>query len=91
MKPQLFLAFLMVALLTSATVAQNGASPREVARKPVRVLLVVAHPDDEYEMAGTVYRIGKELFGTVVYPPTRAIGSWATHRIASAWPERYSG
>jgi N-acetylglucosamine malate deacetylase 2 len=55
----------MVALLTSATAAQNGALPREVARKPVRVLLVVAHPDDEYEVAGTVYRISKELFGTV--------------------------
>src|ERR1035437_2059470 len=37
----------------------------EAARKPVRVLLVVAHPDDEYEVAGTVYRISKELFGTV--------------------------
>jgi hypothetical protein len=55
----------MVALFTSATVAQNGASPRELERKPVRVLLVVAHPDDEYEVAGTVYRISKELFGTV--------------------------
>ena len=55
----------MVALLTSATVAQNGTSPRKVARKQVRVLLVVAHPDDEYEVAGTVYRISKELFGTV--------------------------
>jgi hypothetical protein len=65
MKPQPFLVFLMVALLTSATVAQNGASPLEVARKPVRVLLVVAHPDDEYEVGGTVYRISKELFGTV--------------------------
>ena len=65
MKLRPFLAFLMVALLTSATVAQSGASPREVARKPVRVLLVVAHPDDEYEVSGTVYRISKELFGTV--------------------------
>src|SRR3984885_4156433 len=65
MKPLPFRAFLMVALFTSATIAQNGASPREVARKPVRVLLVVAHPDDEYEVAGTVYRISKELSGTV--------------------------
>jgi N-acetylglucosamine malate deacetylase 2 len=65
MKPQPFLSFVMVALLTSATVAQNGTSPRKVARKQVRVLLVVAHPDDEYEVAGTVYRISKELFGTV--------------------------
>jgi len=55
----------MVALLTTATMAQDGASPREVPRKPVRVLLVVAHPDDEYEVAGTVYRISKELSGTV--------------------------
>jgi N-acetylglucosamine malate deacetylase 2 len=64
MKPRFFPAFLMVALLTSATVAQNHA-PREEARKPVRVLLVVAHPDDEYEVAGTIYRISKELSGTV--------------------------
>jgi LmbE family N-acetylglucosaminyl deacetylase len=65
MKPRPFLAFLIVALLARATMAQNGASPREAARKPVRVLLVVAHPDDEYEVAGTVYRISKELSGTV--------------------------
>jgi LmbE family N-acetylglucosaminyl deacetylase len=31
----------------------------------LRVLVVVAHPDDEYEMAGTVYRITKELSGRV--------------------------
>jgi N-acetylglucosamine malate deacetylase 2 len=65
MKPQPFLAFLMAALLTGATVAENGAWPREASPKPVRVLLVVAHPDDEYEVAGTVYRISKELSGTV--------------------------
>ena len=29
----------------------------------MRVLLVVAHPDDEYDMAGTVYRITSELRG----------------------------
>lgn len=65
MKPQLFLSLLTVALFTSATAAQTGTSPQDLSRKPVRVLLVVAHPDDEYEMAGTVYRISKELFGTV--------------------------
>ena len=65
MKPPLFLPFLIVALLTGMTIAQNGASPEEAAPKPVRVLLVVAHPDDEYEMAGTVYRISRELSGTV--------------------------
>ena len=65
MKPQPFLAFFVIAPLTGTTSAQNGASPPEVARKPVRVLLVVAHPDDEYEVAATIYRISKELFGTV--------------------------
>lgn len=30
-----------------------------------KVLLVVAHPDDEYTFAATVYRITKELHGTV--------------------------
>jgi LmbE family N-acetylglucosaminyl deacetylase len=30
-----------------------------------RVLLVVAHPDDEYNFAATVYRISKELNGVV--------------------------
>jgi N-acetylglucosamine malate deacetylase 2 len=30
-----------------------------------KVLLVVAHPDDEYTFAATVYRIAKELGGTV--------------------------
>ena len=30
-----------------------------------RVLLIVAHPDDESEMAGTVYRIARELSGAV--------------------------
>jgi N-acetylglucosamine malate deacetylase 2 len=30
-----------------------------------KILLVVAHPDDEYTFAATVYRIAKELGGTV--------------------------
>lgn len=64
MKPQFFRAILIVALFTGPTLAQNSP-PREAARKPVRVLLVVAHPDDEYEVSGTVYRISKELLGAV--------------------------
>jgi LmbE family N-acetylglucosaminyl deacetylase len=32
---------------------------------PLKVLLVVAHPDDEYYFAATVYRIAQELNGTV--------------------------
>jgi hypothetical protein len=31
----------------------------------IHALLVVAHPDDEYEMAGTIYHLAKELSGTV--------------------------
>jgi LmbE family N-acetylglucosaminyl deacetylase len=30
-----------------------------------KVLLVVAHPDDEYTFAATVYRVAKELGGAV--------------------------
>lgn len=30
---------------------------------PARILLVLAHPDDEYDMAATVYRITTELHG----------------------------
>ncbi len=41
--------------------AQGTAGPS----LSIRSLLVVAHPDDEYEMAGTVYRIAKELGGVV--------------------------
>jgi N-acetylglucosamine malate deacetylase 2 len=59
------LYLLMVALSTCSAVGRDSGWGDEKARKPVRVLLVVAHPDDEYEVAGTVYRIGRELGGTV--------------------------
>jgi LmbE family N-acetylglucosaminyl deacetylase len=65
MKRSIFLLFLMVALSALSAVVGSTASSREQPTGPVRVLLVVAHPDDEYEVAGTVYRIGKELSGTV--------------------------
>jgi hypothetical protein len=49
---------------------RDGCSEWRVARrngpKPMRVLLV-AHPDDEYEVAGTVYRISKELGNLLRY------------------------
>lgn len=56
----------MVAILGAS------AGPQTLHGKPIRTtstglrfLLVVAHPDDEYEMAGTVYRITRELAGKV--------------------------
>jgi N-acetylglucosamine malate deacetylase 2 len=45
--------------------AQTAAPIAAPESTSSRVLLVVAHPDDEYEMAGTVYRITKELAGVV--------------------------
>lgn len=51
-------------LLTTAALASAQGGVSEVAPPP-RVLLVVAHPDDEYAFAATVYRITKELGGTV--------------------------
>ena len=57
--------FLVAALSSRSASAQNTGSSSAKGKKAFRVLLVVAHPDDEYEMAGTVYRISKELGGTV--------------------------
>jgi N-acetylglucosamine malate deacetylase 2 len=58
--------FLILSMwLASAQGAQTVSPAADTGADPVRVLLVVAHPDDEYEMAGTVYRIAKELSGTV--------------------------
>jgi N-acetylglucosamine malate deacetylase 2 len=65
MKQRFLFSSLIVALSAYVAVAQNGGSAPERTRKPARVLLVVAHPDDEYEMAGTVYRISRELSGMV--------------------------
>ncbi|BDC47877.1 hypothetical protein F183_A01930 [Bryobacterales bacterium F-183] len=47
--------------LIAASPMLLGAS----AAKPWKVLIVVAHPDDEYYFAATVYRIAQELGGTV--------------------------
>ena len=65
MKRFLILSFFVVALSSRRTAAQNAVSSGVKNTRPVRVLLVVAHPDDEYEVAGTVYRISKELSGVV--------------------------
>jgi LmbE family N-acetylglucosaminyl deacetylase len=64
LKRFLIFSLLAVALSTGAA-AQAVVSGEVKTRGPVRLLLVVAHPDDEYEVAGTVYRISRELSGTV--------------------------
>jgi N-acetylglucosamine malate deacetylase 2 len=56
---------LMIGLSPIAVAAGNVVSSEHGPGERIRVLLVVAHPDDEYEVAGTVYRISKELSGTV--------------------------
>jgi LmbE family N-acetylglucosaminyl deacetylase len=62
---RLYLHWLLLVALSTSVVGRKEAWANESAKKPVHVLLVVAHPDDEYEVAGTVYRISKELAGTV--------------------------
>jgi LmbE family N-acetylglucosaminyl deacetylase len=42
-----------------------AAQPTPPGAGEPRILLVVAHPDDEYTFAATAYRIAKELHGTV--------------------------
>lgn len=60
-----FLLLFVAALSVGAASAGDAASSPTKDKGAPRVLLVVAHPDDEYEMAGTLYRISKELSGTV--------------------------
>jgi LmbE family N-acetylglucosaminyl deacetylase len=59
------LVFAILILTARAAPQSLSAKGTEAGPPDLRVLLVVAHPDDEYEMAGTVYRITKELSGRV--------------------------
>jgi N-acetylglucosamine malate deacetylase 2 len=54
-----------IALHAMAARAQDAAPAGGPPGHSIRALLIVAHPDDEYEMAGTIYRITNELSGTV--------------------------
>jgi LmbE family N-acetylglucosaminyl deacetylase len=57
--------FIAVVSHAPAAKAQAVAPAGTHAHDSIRALLIVAHPDDEYEMAGTIYRITKELSGVV--------------------------
>jgi LmbE family N-acetylglucosaminyl deacetylase len=59
------LFLIAVALHASAGDAHDLGSAEAHTGRPIRALLIVAHPDDEYEMAGTIYKIAKELSGVV--------------------------
>jgi len=56
MKTQLFWKILLVFTISTATL---------LGQTPAKILIVVAHPDDEYYFTATTYRIAKELHGTV--------------------------
>lgn len=64
MKQASLLSVIFTLMLTAACAQAPGSpSPSLDGGPPARILLVVAHPDDEYEMAATVYRITTELSG----------------------------
>jgi len=54
---------ILILLLSGLAMAQAPAAPP--AQAPPRVLIVVAHPDDESCFAATVYEITHNLGGTV--------------------------
>jgi N-acetylglucosamine malate deacetylase 2 len=66
MKRHLVILLLIAAIAdVPVTSAQDKVSTKSNEKVPTRVLLVVAHPDDESEMAGTIYRLAKELSDVV--------------------------
>ena len=56
-------SFLSVLLL--AALSSSSLSAQITSEVPTKVLIVVAHPDDEYYFAATTYRIAVELHGIV--------------------------
>jgi LmbE family N-acetylglucosaminyl deacetylase len=59
------LTWILVLLLSTLAMAQAPATPASQGFVPPRVLIVVAHPDDESCFAATVYEITHNLGGTV--------------------------
>jgi N-acetylglucosamine malate deacetylase 2 len=62
---RLILSVIFVASLASLGAAEEAMKWSGHEDEAPRILLVVAHPDDEYDMAATVYRIATELHGVV--------------------------
>ena len=58
-------SFLGLILILSSVCARTRSGPNTALEgiRPARILLALAHPDDEYDMAATVYRIATELRG----------------------------
>jgi N-acetylglucosamine malate deacetylase 2 len=56
---------ILTATLHTVAPVQTTARPKDARGDTIRALLIAAHPDDEYEMAGTIYKIAKEMSGTV--------------------------
>jgi N-acetylglucosamine malate deacetylase 2 len=60
------LTLFMILIIGSSFSQEPNASQGPLGRvRPPRILLVVAHPDDEYDMAATVYRLTTELHRAV--------------------------
>ena len=71
------LAFLLTLLFLPA-IAQPGSGPR--------VLIVIAHPDDESGFAATIYKITKELHGTAdLFLVTNGEGGYKYSTLAEAY------
>jgi N-acetylglucosamine malate deacetylase 2 len=56
-----FLSIVFAAIVALGTLNEQSST----AQSPIKVLAVVAHPDDEYAFAATTYRIARELGGAV--------------------------
>ena len=73
-------------LLQFAGVATASTAQADDVRRGPKVLIVVAHPDDEYTFAATVYRMTKELGGIVdQLILTNGEGGYRYSRLAEAY------
>lgn len=80
MKQYLRISCLLLTIACAPVIdAQDRSTSAILTPDKSRVLLVVAHPKDESEMAVTVYRIGKELLES---------SAWATAELRLQQPRR---